>query len=599
MTWLARKTVRELSTARATLLVAGLLCVVSASAAAAQDSPARVVELSFTPTALAQLAIWVEAEDGTFLSTLRLTQATALRGIANRPGAGDMNSAFHWPYGRREGALPVWAHRRAAAPGAELFPRVVFQARPEGFASRTEPDSSNDSYYCLALDREQTRQDSLDAVSCASVFRSDKGRFLTPAEVLTGYAEPTEARGVAAMRPLSIGSLYPPRRDISPCTASPTCLEHPDARRFDDEARRVMPNIDAVTAATPPGDVLQRLLFTAPEDWPDGRYTAFLEVSVEGDYNDSFNADLDPTPTRPIEAWDHFAKVYGYPFRGQPSVVYAVPFELGVVGVTRADAALGFGDGSGQSGALTALDGRITDEPASSPGSGVDRLRLMADGSRLVAKVLDSEGCGVPPEAAEAFEAVPHEDEGVSHRVVRLRFSVPLSTKSIARYDVRVSVNPITDEETFTRGMPGFAATLETTELQVPVDEAPGAIVEVEMGGLSPEFHYYVALRAVDECNEPGPFTVAEVTTTKINFTTVTPCFIATAAYGTELSPRVGALRRLRDRHLLTHRPGRALVAAYYAVGPHVAAVIRDRPLLRWVVRAALEPLVRVAEWLD
>ena len=55
---------------------------------------------------------------GTFMSTVGLTQAVSVRGIGNRPGAIQMNSGYRWPYGRREGVLPIWAHRRAAAPGA-------------------------------------------------------------------------------------------------------------------------------------------------------------------------------------------------------------------------------------------------------------------------------------------------------------------------------------------------------------------------------------------------------------------------------------------------------------------------------------------------
>ena len=71
------------------------------------------------------------------ISTVRLTEAVAFRGIGNRPGASEMNSGYRWPYGRREGVLPVWATRRAAAPGAQSFPRVVFQNRVEGLASRS------------------------------------------------------------------------------------------------------------------------------------------------------------------------------------------------------------------------------------------------------------------------------------------------------------------------------------------------------------------------------------------------------------------------------------------------------------------------------
>ena len=121
--------------------------------------------------------------DGTFLCTVGLTQAVSVRGIGNRPGATQMNSGYHWPYGRREGVLPIWAHRRAAAPGAVQFPRVIFQQPPEGYASRTCEDSTRDSYFCLSFTAESTRKDALDAVSCASVFNSDKGRIMTADDV--------------------------------------------------------------------------------------------------------------------------------------------------------------------------------------------------------------------------------------------------------------------------------------------------------------------------------------------------------------------------------------------------------------------------------
>src|SRR3954454_18677552 len=130
----------------------------------------RTVVYRFTPTARVQMALWLESLDGTRVATLALTEATATRGIGNRPGASQMNSGYHWPYGRREGVLPVWAHRRAAAPGAVTFPRIIFQKRPEGFASRTCEDSTRDSYFCLSFTAESTRREGLDAISCASVF---------------------------------------------------------------------------------------------------------------------------------------------------------------------------------------------------------------------------------------------------------------------------------------------------------------------------------------------------------------------------------------------------------------------------------------------
>src|SRR5262245_53226071 len=107
-----------------------LVLLWAASPAPAQDTPkgdqasppeaiSGVVEVHFTPVHYAQLALWIERATGEFMSTLRLTEAVAYRGIGNRPGASQMNSGFRWPYGRREGALPIWATRRAAATDAK------------------------------------------------------------------------------------------------------------------------------------------------------------------------------------------------------------------------------------------------------------------------------------------------------------------------------------------------------------------------------------------------------------------------------------------------------------------------------------------------
>ena len=88
-----------------------------------------------------------------------------------------MNSGFHWPYGRREGVLPIWAHRRAAAPGAMQFPRIIFQNRPEGYASRTCEDSTHDAYYCLSFSADTTRKDAPGRRHLRDPFNSDKGRI--------------------------------------------------------------------------------------------------------------------------------------------------------------------------------------------------------------------------------------------------------------------------------------------------------------------------------------------------------------------------------------------------------------------------------------
>lgn len=255
-------------------------------------SAQRVLDIEYTPTRRAQIAVWITAEDGTYLRTLSLTQAVALHGIGNRPGALQMNSGFKWPYGRREGALPVWAHARLMAPGAEPFRRVIFQDRlSEGHASRSASDFSRDDYFCLSFNAANSQRSALDAVTCASVFNSDKGRYITEEDVREGYREPAESPpGVQAPYLLDLDSLYPPRRDVRRCT-TPGCYDHADVDLFNADARRVMPEIDAVTTATPPGEVPQHLMFTVPAEWTNGLYYVYVEVNVEGDYSPDWGPD--------------------------------------------------------------------------------------------------------------------------------------------------------------------------------------------------------------------------------------------------------------------------------------------------------------------
>ena len=92
---------------------------------------------------------------------------------------------------------------------------------------------------------------------------------------------------------------------------------------------------------------------------------------------------------------------------------------------------------------------------------------------------------------------------------------------------------------------------------------------------------------------------MAEYTTPAIEFTTVSPCFVATAAWGTPMASEIGALRRFRDRHLRSNAVGRGLVSVYETVGPHLASVIRQDDSLRAATRAALAPFVALARVLE
>ncbi len=69
-------------------------------------------------------------------------------------------------------------------------------------------------------------------------------------------------------------------------------------------------------------------------------------------------------------------------------------------------------------------------------------------------------------------------------------------------------------------------------------------------------------------------------------------CFIATAAFGTPMAEEVRSLCRFRDEHLLTNSLGRGLVKAYYKTSPPIADFIRNKPLMKAIVRINLKPLV-------
>jgi hypothetical protein len=74
-------------------------------------------------------------------------------------------------------------------------------------------------------------------------------------------------------------------------------------------------------------------------------------------------------------------------------------------------------------------------------------------------------------------------------------------------------------------------------------------------------------------------------------------CFIATAAWGSDLHPKVALLRTFRDRHLLTNGPGRLFVKTYYAISPPIADVIAHQEHLRALTRWLLTPLVLIVEY--
>lgn len=76
---------------------------------------------------------------------------------------------------------------------------------------------------------------------------------------------------------------------------------------------------------------------------------------------------------------------------------------------------------------------------------------------------------------------------------------------------------------------------------------------------------------------------------------TQSQCLIATAAFGSELTPQVQYLRHFRDHYILSTASGTAFMKVfnnvYYSFSPQVAEYEREQPWLQATVKVALYPL--------
>jgi hypothetical protein len=76
------------------------------------------------------------------------------------------------------------------------------------------------------------------------------------------------------------------------------------------------------------------------------------------------------------------------------------------------------------------------------------------------------------------------------------------------------------------------------------------------------------------------------------------PCFIATAAYGTDNAQEIDLLREFREVVLLSSDAGAELVSLYYRISPPIAEVIWQQDFLRTAVRAGfICPVVAILNW--
>ena len=486
------------------------------------------------------------------MSTVGLTEAVSVRGIGNRPGADSDEQRLPLAVraARRRaaglGASPRRGARAPAVPARDLPEPPARDTRRAPARTRRPTTTSASRSAAHAARRASTRS---PARACSTATRGASYR----ADVAAGYAEPFEMAGKDGMRPLTLTSLYPPRRDAIPvradddpiCRAGGTrsCNDHPDVATYDADARAAMPDIDAVTMATPPADAADAAHVPIPDSWPRRRVRRLHRGQHRGRLQRHLQRH---SPTRPPGGRRGTAgQDTGYPYRGQPSVVYACssrsarcrrtypverPRRLWLRRRERSDA-----------GELHMMDGTITNDPPARPAAApiaAGRRAPKRSGSPSRCETAGSTSPGCRAASRPRFAA----DTKHSHEWGELSFEVGDSLMAVTKYGSAPRPSPSRSGLVPPRGTRPSRPTPRRTGLVVPT-EARGTKVNVTFGGLQPRTHYWVAVRAVDVCNVVSAYAVAELSTTKTNFTQLSGCFVATAAYGSALQPQVAALR--------------------------------------------------------
>ena len=503
--------------------------------------------------------MWLESADGTrFVDTLMVTNAVAIHGIGNRPGTWDMLSGPRFPYGRRSMALPIWAHTRG-----QLYPFVAMNDGMEDELVNHENTSSPEPYFC----RPMALGEIVDAVTCPSgQFRSAKGLL-----------DPTQPQ-----------AYYPPRADLfnfggAPCIAR---IGYPGSCDPGDSAQYfALDDVDVVAAATPPYGAPYTGSWIVPVDLANGDYALAVEVAKEFDTNaaHTYPSEMTALDMQFYSADGQHGNV------GQPSVLFRVPFTLGgAAGGAAASDIVGYGDWSGATGEVTPPDDTIS----SDPGSGVGRLLLLDGGANGPSRVsltlgacpaVDCTATPAPVPLPVSFTATATSSgSGATLQVLQ---SSENGGQPVVGYDVRYAILPATgaiDPSAFSAWTPAGGLAVS----------APGTSTTVQLDALTPQTIYGVGISAIGVCGSSPP-TFQVFSTPARSFAKLSGCFIATAAFGSDLAPEVATLRLLRDLATSHSALATTAVELYYRSSPPLATALARSPVGRALVRTALRSITR------
>jgi hypothetical protein len=136
---------------------------------------------------------------------------------------------------------------------------------------------------------------------------------------------------------------------------------------------------------------------------------------------------------------------------------------------------------------------------------------------------------------------------------------------------------------------------LESTPIAQVRPGPPGTPATATIADLKQLTPYVVGVRALGKCGTRSSLVVASFETPQMKFTTLSGCFIATAAHGSPMAPELSSLRWLRDHVIQESAPGHAAVQVYYRASPPLADLAARDDTVRAVMRRALAPIVDLA----
>ena len=161
------------------------------------------------------------------------------------------------------------------------------------------------------------------------------------------------------------------------------------------------------------------------------------------------------------------------------------------------------------------------------------------------------------------------ETETIQFKIIQLRFSNSNTDYSI----VYLNIN-----EWFRYEVNAFFETVRTFEIMIDGEMQPIDFTE------SPVLRQVIS--EVREKPEPAPAPPARIG----------GCLIATASYGSELSPQVQLLREIRDNTVLQTQSGTSFMGGfnqfYYSFSPTIADYERENPVFKEAVKLTLTPLL-------